>query len=133
MPIPATVPRDLPILVVDDFATMRRIVRNSLRQLGFTNVVEAADGNEALDRLKESEFQLIITEWNIPTIDGSDLLRAVRSDEKHRQTPLLVITTEAQRKNVAANEKSDRVATYVIKPLTTAVLEAKMSSLLEGK
>lgn len=133
MPIPATVPRDLPILVVDDFATMRRIVRNSLRQLGFTNVVEAADGNEALDRLKESEFQLIITEWNIPTIDGSDILRAVRSDEKHRQTPLLVITTEAQRKNVAANEKSDRVATYVIKPLTTAVLEAKMSSLLEGK
>jgi two-component system chemotaxis response regulator CheY len=133
MPIPATVPRDLPILVVDDFATMRRIVRNSLRQLGFTNVVEAADGNEALDRLKESEFQLIITEWNIPTIDGSDLLRAVRSDEKHRQTPLLVITTEAQRKNVAANEKSDRVATYVIKPLTTAVLEAKISSLLEGK
>lgn len=133
MPIPTTVPRDLPILVVDDFATMRRIVRNSLRQLGFTNVVEAADGNEALDRLRESEFQLIITEWNIPKIDGSDLLRAVRSDEKHRQTPLLVITTEAQRKNVAANEKSDRVATYVIKPLTTAVLEAKMSSLLEGK
>ena len=133
MPIPATVPRDLPILVVDDFATMRRIVRNSLRQLGFTNIVEAADGNEALDKLRDSEFQLIITEWNIPTIDGSDLVRAVRYDEKHRQTPLLVITTEAQRKNVAANEKSDRVATYVIKPLTTAVLEAKMSSLLEGK
>lgn len=133
MPIPATVPRDLPILVVDDFATMRRIVRNSLRQLGFTNVVEAADGNEALDKLRDSEFQLIITEWNIPTIDGSDLLRVVRSDEKHRETPLLVITTEAQRKNVTANEKSSGVATYVIKPLTTAVLEAKMSSLLEGK
>lgn len=133
MPIPATVPRDLPILVVDDFATMRRIVRNSLRQLGFTNVVEAADGNEALDKLRDSEFQLIITEWNIPTIDGSDLLRVVRSDEKHRETPLLVITTEAQRKNVTVNEKSSGVATYVIKPLTTAVLEAKMCSLLEGK
>jgi two-component system chemotaxis response regulator CheY len=122
MPIPATVPRDLPILVVDDFATMRRIVRNSLRQLGFTNVVEAADGNEALEKLKESEFQLIITEWNIPTIDGSDLLKAVRADDKHRDTPLL-----------ASTEKRDGVATYVIKPLTTAILEAKMASLLEVK
>jgi len=133
MPIPATVPRDLPILVVDDFATMRRIVRNSLRQLGFTNVVEAADGNEALEKLKESEFQLIITEWNIPTIDGSDLLKAVRADDKHRDTPLLVITTESQRKNVASTEKRDGVATYVVKPLTTAVLEAKMASLLDVK
>jgi two-component system chemotaxis response regulator CheY len=133
MPIPATVPRDLPILVIDDFATMRRIVRNSLRQLGFTNVVEAADGNEALEKLKESEFQLIITEWNIPTIYGSDLLKAVRADDKHRDTPLLVITTESQRKNVASNEKRDGVATYVVKPLTTAVLEAKMASLLEVK
>ena len=131
MPIPATVPRDLPILVVDDFATMRRIVRNSLRQLGFTNVVEAADGNEALEKLKESEFQLIITEWNIPTIDGADLLKAVRDDDKHRDTPLLIITNESQRKNVASNEKQDRIATYVVKPLTTAVLEAKMALLLE--
>lgn len=129
MPIPASVPRDIPILVVDDFATMRRIVRNSLRQLGFTNVVEAADGNEALDRLKDSAFELIISEWNMPTLNGSDLLRAVRSDEKHRETPLLVITTESQRTNVVKNER-DRVSSYVVKPLTTDILESKMEGLL---
>ena len=129
MPIPASVPRDIPILVVDDFATMRRIVRNSLRQLGFTNVVEAADGSEALNHLKESAFEFIISEWNMPTLNGSELLRAVRSDQKHRETPLLVITTESQRTNVIAHEK-DRVSSYVVKPLTTDILESKMEGLL---
>lgn len=129
MPIPVTVPRDIPILVVDDFATMRRIVRNSLRQLGFTNVVEAADGNEALEQIRQSSFQVIISEWNMPTLDGSDLLRAVRSDERNRETPLLMITTESQRKQVEARE-AEGVATYVVKPVTTSVLESKMESLL---
>lgn len=132
MPIPASIPRDIPILIVDDFSTMRRIVRNSLRQLGFTNVVEAADGDEALNHLKESAFEFIITEWNMPTLNGSDLLRAVRSDEKHRETPLLVITTESQRTNVIANER-DRVSTYVVKPLTTDILESKMEGLLNHR
>lgn len=129
MPIPVTVPRDIPILVVDDFATMRRIVRNSLRQLGFTNVVEAADGNEALEQIRQSSFQVIISEWNMPTLDGSDLLQAVRSDERNRETPLLLITTESQRKQVEAHE-AEGVGTYVVKPVTTSVLESKMESLL---
>lgn len=129
MPIPASVPRDIPILVVDDFATMRRIVRNSLRQLGFTNVVEAADGSDALNHLKESEFEFIISEWNMPTLNGLELLRAVRSDEKHKETPLLVITTESQRTNVVAHEK-DRISGFVVKPLTTDILESKMVRLL---
>jgi two-component system chemotaxis response regulator CheY len=129
MPIPVTVPRDIPILVVDDFTTMRRIVRNSLRQLGFTNVVEAADGNEALEQIRQSSFQVIISEWNMPTLDGSDLLQAVRSDERNRETPLLLITTESQRKQVEAHE-AEGVGTYVVKPVTTSVLESKMESLL---
>ena len=131
MPIPANVSRDIPILIIDDFTTMRRIVRNSLKQLGFTNIIEATDGQDALNHLETSNFECIITEWNMPTINGSDLVKIIKADEKHKKKPLLVITTESQRSSVIATEKKG-ISTYIVKPFSTEILESKLETLLSS-
>jgi two-component system chemotaxis response regulator CheY len=123
-----SVDRNIPILIVDDFATMRRIVKTCLRQLGFENVTEAEDGKVALQKLQGNEFKLIISDWNMPNMMGIDLLRNVRSDEKFKALPFLMVTAEAQKENVIEAAKAG-VSNYIIKPFTADQLEAKLSAI----
>lgn len=123
-----SVDRNMPILIVDDFATMRRIVKTCLRQLGFENVTEAEDGKVALQKLQANEFKLIISDWNMPNMMGIDLLRNVRSDDKFKALPFLMVTAEAQKENVIEAAKAG-VSNYIIKPFTADQLEAKLSAI----
>ncbi len=120
-----SIPRAMPILVVDDFATMRKIVRNNLQGLGFTNIVEAEDGNVALKRLQDGDIGFIISDWNMPNMMGIDLLKAVRADEKLKHTPFLMVTAESQKENVLQAVQAG-VSNYVVKPFTAEVLEEKL-------
>ena len=115
----------MPILVVDDFSTMRRIVKNCLKQLGFSNITEAADGQQALEKLKNSEFEFIVSDWNMPNMMGIDLLKAVRSDAKLKSIPFLMVTAEAQKENIVEAAKAG-VSNYIIKPFTPDTLSDKM-------
>ncbi len=122
--------RDMKILVVDDFSTMRRIVKNLLRDLGFTNTVEADDGNTALPILKAGGIDFLVTDWNMPGMTGIDLLKAVRADPKLAKLPVLMVTAEAKREQIilAAQEG---VNGYVIKPFTAATLKEKIDKIFE--
>lgn len=120
--------KNMPILVVDDFSTMRRIVKNCLKQLGFENVSEADDGQIALDKLKANEFKFIVSDWNMPNMMGIDLLKAVRADEKLKTIPFLMVTAEAQKENVLEAAKAG-VSNYIIKPFTADVLQTKMEAI----
>lgn len=122
--------RDMKILVVDDFSTMRRIVKNLLRDLGFTNTVEADDGNTALPILKAGGIDFLVTDWNMPGMTGIDLLKAVRADPKLANLPVLMVTAEAKREQIimAAQEG---VNGYVIKPFTAATLKEKIDKIFE--
>lgn len=111
--------------MVDDFATMRKIVRGCLKQLGFENITEAEDGQIALTKLQSSEFKLIVSDWNMPNMMGIDLLKAVRADEKLKSLPFLMVTAEAQSENVIAAAKAG-VSNYIIKPFTADQLESKL-------
>ncbi len=124
-----SVDKKIPILVVDDFSTMRRIVKTALRQLGFENVTEAEDGVAALQRLKHSgqNFQLIISDWNMPNMMGIDLLKAVRADESIRKIPFVMVTAEAQQENVIEAAKAG-VTNYIVKPFTTEALQQKLEA-----
>lgn len=124
--------RNMPILVVDDFSTMRRIVKNCLKQLGFENITEAEDGEVALSKLGQAEFRFIISDWNMPNMMGIDLLRAVRSDTKLKGIPFLMVTAESQKENVLEAAKAG-VSNYVIKPFTAEVLEQKMEAIFSKK
>ncbi|WP_444876257.1 response regulator [Acidithiobacillus caldus] len=94
------VDKGLRFLVVDDFATMRRIVRNLLRELGFNNIEEAEDGVDALQKLRTKSFDFVVSDWNMPNMQGIDLLRAIRADDKLRALPVLMVTAEAKRENI---------------------------------
>lgn len=120
--------RKMPILVVDDLSAMRRLVKNCLKQLGFENVTEAEDGGIALSKLDANQFELIISDWNMPHVMGIDLLRAVRSDDKHKSVPFLMITAESQKDNVLAATKAG-VSNFIIKPFTTNILRAKLEAI----
>ena len=122
----------MPILVVDDFSTMRRIVKTCLRQLGFDNVTEAVDGQQALDTLRAQPFQFIVSDWNMPNMMGIDLLKAVRADEKLKGIPFLMVTAEAQKENIIEAAKAG-VSNYVIKPFTADVLQQKMEAIFNKK
>lgn len=122
-----SVDKSIPILVVDDFNTMRRIVKNCLRQLGFDNVTEAEDGAIALDKLKSSSFKLVISDWNMPNMMGIDLLKAVRGDEGLKHLPFLMVTAEAQKENVIEAAKAG-VSNYIIKPFTADDLQKKLEA-----
>ncbi len=117
------------ILIVDDFATMRRIMKNILKQLGFTNVVEADDGTSALEELEKGNFDLIVSDWNMPKMSGLDLLKSVRGSEKYKNTPFLMVTAEAQKQNVIEAVQAG-VSNYVVKPFTAEAISEKLTKIL---
>ncbi|TVQ70989.1 MAG: chemotaxis protein CheY [Oceanospirillales bacterium] len=122
--------KDIRILVVDDFSTMRRIIKNLLRDLGFTNVEEADDGKTALPILKQGRIEFLITDWNMPGMTGIDLLKTVRADPELSHIPVLMVTAEAKREQIIAAAQAG-VNGYVIKPFTAVVLKEKIEKIFE--
>ena len=118
------------ILIVDDFSTMRRIIKNLLRDLGFTNTQEADDGSTALPMLKGSDFDFLVTDWNMPGMTGIDLLKAVRADEKLQSLPVLMVTAEAKREQIIEAAQAG-VNGYVVKPFTAQALQEKIEKIFE--
>ncbi len=118
------------ILVVDDFSTMRRIVKNLLGELGLTNVVEADDGKTALPILQSSRIDLVITDWNMPGVTGIELLKSIRSDPSLTAIPVLMVTAEAKREQIV-NAAQAGVNGYIIKPFTAATLKEKLEKIFE--
>ena len=117
------------ILIVDDFSTMRRIIKNLLRDLGFTNTAEADDGVTALPMLQSGSFDFLVTDWNMPGMTGIDLLRAVRADERLKQLPVLMVTAEARKEDIVLAAQQG-AAGYIVKPFTKATLEDKVNHIL---
>ena len=122
--------KNMKILVVDDFSTMRRIIKNLLRDLGFTNTVEADDGKTALPILQAGGIDFLVTDWNMPGMTGIDLLKAVRSDSELVDLPVLMVTAEAKREQIIMAAQAG-VNGYVIKPFTAATLEEKIEKIFE--
>jgi two-component system chemotaxis response regulator CheY len=118
------------ILIVDDFSTMRRIIKNLLRDLGFNNTVEADDGNTALPILQAGGIDFLITDWNMPGMPGIDLLRAVRADDKLANLPVLLVTAEAKREQIVEAAQAG-VNGYVVKPFTAETLKEKIEKIFE--
>ncbi len=123
---------ELRFLVVDDFSTMRRIVKNLLQELGYANVQEADDGNTALPMLKNGNFDFVITDWNMPQMPGLELLKAVRADEKLKHLPVLMVTAEAKREQIVEAAQAG-VSGYVIKPFTAQTLSEKLNKILQAR
>lgn len=117
-------------LVVDDFSTMRRILRNLLKELGYTNVDEAEDGVAALHKLESQPYDFVITDWNMPNMDGLTLLRKIRSNEKLKHLPVLMVTAEAKKENIIAAAQAG-ASGYIVKPFTAAVLAEKIDRIFE--
>jgi two-component system chemotaxis response regulator CheY len=113
------------VLVVDDFATMRRIVKGVLKQLGFSNIIEAEDGNAALGELKKEKIGLIVSDWNMPNMSGLDLLKAVRGDASLKAIPFIMVTAEGQKENVIEAVKAG-VSNYIVKPFTPETFGEKL-------
>lgn len=116
------------VLVVDDFSTMRRIVRNILRQLGLNNVVEADDGNSAWDTLNRDKIDFIVSDWNMPNMTGIELLRKVRASEQHADIPFLMVTAEAQQENILEAVQA-KVSNYIVKPFTADTMKQKIDKI----
>lgn len=119
------------ILSVDDFSTMRRIVKNILRQLGYTNVDEAENGAAALSTLKEKKYDLVISDWNMPVMTGIELLKNVRADPGLKATPFLMVTAEAEKSQVVEAIEAG-VNSYILKPFTAKLLEEKLQAMFPG-
>ncbi len=113
------------VLVVDDFATMRRIVKGVLKQLGFNNIIEAEDGTTAMDVLKKEKIGLVVSDWNMPKMTGLDLLKAIRADEDLKSTPFIMVTAEGQKENVIEAVKAG-VNNYIVKPFTPETFSEKL-------
>ncbi len=122
--------KNMKILIVDDFSTMRRIIKNLLRDLGFTNTQEADDGNTALPMLQSGNFDFLVTDWNMPGMTGIDLLRAVRADPNLVKLPVLMVTAESKREQIIEAAKAG-VNGYVVKPFTAVTLEEKINKIFE--
>lgn len=120
------------VLVVDDFPTMRRIVKNLLKQLGFENIDEAEDGMAALAKLKNGGYGLVVSDWNMPNMEGIDLLRAVRTEAVVKDIPFLMVTAEAEKEKVIEAIKAG-VDNYIVKPFTAEVLKEKLEKIAERK
>lgn len=118
------------IMVVDDMSTMRRIVKNLLKQLGFANVEEAENGQEALIKLKADKFGFVVSDWNMPVMSGIQLLRAIRADEALKAIPVLMVTAEAQKENIIEAVQAG-VSNYVVKPFTAEILQEKMNKIFK--
>lgn len=119
----------MPVLVVDDYKTMIRIIRNLLGQLGFSNIDEASDGKEALEKMKKQKFGLVISDWNMEPMTGYELLREVRADDRLKSTPFIMVTAESKTENVIAAKKAG-VNNYIVKPFNAATLKVKLSAVL---
>jgi len=122
---------NMKVLIVDDFATMRRIVKNILRQLGFTNISEADDGKTALQALKKEKFDLILSDWNMPEMPGIELLKAVRADDELKDIPFLMVTAEAEKGNIVEAVKLG-VSNYIVKPFTAETMSEKLGKIFGG-
>jgi two-component system chemotaxis response regulator CheY len=118
------------ILVVDDFPTMRRIIKNLLKDLGFENVDEAEDGLMALERLRNGSFSFVVSDWNMPNMDGLAMLKEIRADPALCQLPVLMVTAEAKKENIIAAAQAG-ASGYVVKPFTAATLEEKLNKIFE--
>lgn len=123
------VDKKMKILVVDDFATMRRIIKNTLRQIGYENVVEAEDGEAAVAKLETERIDFIVSDWNMPKMTGLELLRWVRSHDEFKDLPFLMVTAEAQKENILEAAKA-RVNNYVVKPFTAETMEEKIEAIM---
>jgi len=117
-------------LVVDDFSTMRRIVRNLLKELGYSNVDEAEDGAMALSKLKNEQFDFVISDWNMPVMNGLDMLKSIRADAALAKLPVLMVTAEAKKENIIAAAQAGANG-YVVKPFTAATLDEKLGKIFE--
>lgn len=122
--------KNMKFLVVDDFSTMRRIIRNLLKELGFTNVEEAEDGVNGLHKLKNGTFQFVVSDWNMPNMTGIDMLRAIRADPALKHLPVLMVTAEAKKENIIEAAQAG-ASGYVVKPFTAATLEEKLNKVFE--
>jgi two-component system chemotaxis response regulator CheY len=119
----------MPVLVVDDYATMRKIVRQLLKQIGFTNVHEASDGNEALNLMRDGGIGLVISDWNMEPMTGIELLREVRANPQLKDTPFIMVTAESKTENVVVAKQSG-VSNYIVKPFNAETLKNKIASVL---
>ena len=122
--------KNMKILIVDDFSTMRRIIKNLLRDLGFNDTTEADDGQTALPMLKTGKFDFLVTDWNMPGMDGLTLLKTVRADEKLSSLPVLMVTAEAKREQIIVAAQAG-VNGYVVKPFTAVILKEKIEKIFE--
>ena len=125
----AAVDMNMQILIVDDYKTMLRIIRNLLKQLGFNNVDDAMDGSAALQKLRDKEFNLVISDWNMEPMSGLQLLKEVRADAKLKEVPFIMITAESKSENVIAAKEAG-VSNYIVKPFNAATLKGKLASVL---
>ena len=125
----AGVNKNMPILIVDDYKTMLRIIRNLLKQLGFNNVDEATDGSSALQKLRDKDCGLIISDWNMEPMSGLQLLKEVRKDVKLKELPFIMITAESKSENVIAAKEAG-VSNYIVKPFNAATLKGKLTTVL---
>ncbi|GAA5175099.1 MULTISPECIES: chemotaxis response regulator CheY [Halomonadaceae] len=122
--------KNMSILVVDDFPTMRRIVRSLLKELGYTNVEEAEDGQDALGKLRAGGFEFVVSDWNMPNLDGLEMLKQIRADDALKSLPVLMVTAEAKKENIIAAAQAGANG-YVVKPFTAATLEEKLNKIFE--
>ena len=121
---------NMKILVVDDMSTMRRIVKNILKQLGFNNLEEAENGQEALTKLKADTYGFVVSDWNMPVMMGIDMLRAIRADEALKKIPVLMVTAEAQKENLMEAVQAG-VSNYVVKPFTAETMQDKINKIFK--
>jgi len=122
--------KNMKFLIVDDFSTMRRIIRNLLKELEFTNADEAEDGIAALAKLRGGNFEFVVSDWNMPNMTGIELLKAIRADDTLKHLPVLMVTAEAKKENIIAAAQAG-ASGYVVKPFTAAVLEEKLNKIFE--
>jgi two-component system, chemotaxis family, chemotaxis protein CheY len=120
----------MPVLIVDDYKTMIRIIRNLLKQLGFANVDEAGDGSAALELMRQKDYGLVISDWNMEPMTGYELLREVRADDRLSRTPFIMVTAESKTDNVVAAKKAG-VNNYIVKPFNAATLKAKIDAVFD--
>lgn len=124
------VQKNIKILVVDDFPTMRRIIKNLLKDLGYENVDEAEDGQMGLEKLRNGSFDFVVSDWNMPNLDGLEMLKQIRADANLKSLPVLMVTAEAKKENIIAAAQAG-ASGYVVKPFTAATLEEKLNKIFE--
>jgi len=122
---------NMKVLIVHDFATMRRILRNILKQIGFTDITEADDGSTALKELKKEKYDLILSDWNMPEMQGIDLLNTIKADDELKSIPFIMVTAEAQKDNIVGAVKAG-VSSYIVKPFTAETISEKLKKVFGG-